>query len=179
MRKMEQTHNFAASSQLVTHVIQSTGAVRPAESPIRNTPTFQTTFQLGAPTIINPPQMRKSSSNAGQLFQTTPYAAAATRTSFQDSNIFGYKRNDSPTVQQSAREQLNNSQMNRTLANPSKTYKSSIIVYKPEEELAAVTKKQQIKETQYVDGRRMVIGGSSTRDEKNWKSTVFSNDGQT
>ena len=49
------------------------------------------------------------------------------------------------------------------------------MVYKPDQGSPS-TKKQQIKETTYVDGRKMVIAGSSTRDEKNWESTVFSND---
>jgi hypothetical protein len=53
---------------------------------------------------------------------------------------------------------------------PSKTFSSSILVYHPE---VTQTKKQQIKDTTYVDGRKMVIGGSSTRNEKNWESTVF------
>jgi hypothetical protein len=49
------------------------------------------------------------------------------------------------------------------------------MVYKSEEaDDNQVSKKQIVKETQYVDGRRMVIGGSSTRNEKNWQSTVFS-----
>lgn len=86
------------------------------------------------------------------MFFQRPFAEPATRTSFQDSNIFGNKRNDSPTVQQSARDRdmglIKDLNLNRTL-NHSKTYKSSILVYKEEEpqETPYYNRKQQAKET--------------------------------
>ena len=102
-----------------------------------------------------------------------------TRASYQDSNIFGNKRNDSPTVQQSARAAATRKygQLNKSM-HESKTYKSSILVYRPEDDgqhEAAVAKAQKKKDT-YVDGKRMVIGGSTTRDEKNWSSNIFASD---
>jgi hypothetical protein len=115
---------------------------------------------------VNTQGMKRAVSTNGPLFKNH-YTMPATRASYQDSNIFGNKRNDSPTVQQSAKEKYAESPMNRTMLNPSKTYKSSINVYKPEVEIE-YTRKKQIKDTTYVDGRKMVIGGSSTRNEKNW-----------
>lgn len=72
--------------------------------------------------------MKRSTSTSGVLFKNH-YTLPATRASYQDSNIFGNKQNDSPTVQQSARNKYQTSSLNKTMLNPSKTYKSSINVY--------------------------------------------------
>ena len=97
--------SYASNSEISQHTRSNN---------VRNTDTYKSREQPEVARLNNKTAEQVHAKSKERLYNERPLAAKVQRTSYQDSNIFGYKEQDDITVQFSAKREYQGSRVRHT-----------------------------------------------------------------